>query len=226
MGYFDDYLKTLNQDGETMKRRLITRREKEFDKYLKRSIYYSNDIVSDTEIHFEGSIQPTKDSEKTCIYTLLTYKTTVLEPGTLIYNNNNTWLITHKTLDDTLGHNRYVLMLMPIILTIINGDDRNSFPARITNDSALAIEDFFSTLSASNRQYREPDRNITAICKNYSFLKKDQKFIIEGDTYKIEGVNKTASPGCVYLTLGQCLTDESLNDGTADDTNNSFWGVD
>jgi len=226
MSYFEDYLKVLNQDGENMKRRLITRREKKFDKYLKRSIYYSNDIQSDSGLHFEGSIQPTKDSEKTCIYTLLTYKITDLQTGDLVYSENNTWLITHKTLDKTLGHGRYTLMYLPVILTIRNQDERISFPARITNDSALAIEDYFSTLSATNRQYREPERNIKAICKNYDFLKKDLKFVIENDTYKIEGINKTACSGCVYLTLGQCLTDESIDDGSADDTNNSFWGVD
>lgn len=224
MGFFEDYLKNLNQDGENMKRRLITRREKKFDKYLKRSIYYSDNIITDNDICFEGSLQPTKDSEKTCVYTLLTYKTTELVPGTLIYNNNKTWLITHKILDDTRGHNTYTLMLLPVVLTIINGDDRCSFPARLVNDSAEAIEDFFSTLSSSTRQYREPDRTLKVICKKYDFLKKDLKFIIEEDTYKIEGINKTACSGCVYLTLGQCLTDKSLIDGAADDTNNSFWG--
>lgn len=226
MDYFEDYLKRLNQDGSNMQGRIITRREKKFERYLKNSIYYSNDIRSDTNLAFEGSIQPTKDSEKTCVYTLLTYKDCELKSGDLVYNDNKTWLVTHKTLDKTLGHNRYVLMYLPTILTIINRDDKTSFPARITNDSTATIEDYFSTLSGSTRQYREPEHNIKAICKFYDFLKKDQKFIVENDTYKIEGINKTACPGCIYLTLGQCLSDKSLNDGTADDTNDSFWGVD
>lgn len=226
MDYFEDYLKKLNQDGDNFQKRIVTRREKKFDKYLYRSIYYSNSIRSDSNLIFEGSIQPTKDSEKTCVYTLLTHKNCQLNVGNLVYNNNQTWLVTHKTLDKTLGHNKYVLMHLPVILTINNLDEKISFPARITNDSTAMIEDFFSTLSGTTRQYREPDRNIKVICKYYNFLKKDQKFVIQNDTYKIEGINKTASPGCVYLTLGQCLTDESINDGTADDTNNSFWGVD
>ena len=55
---------------------------------------------------------------------------------------------------------------------------------------------------------------------------KDQRITVDGseDTYKIEGINKTAVPGCIYLTLGQCLTDASKFESDSDNTNDSFWG--
>ena len=224
MDSFDNYLKRLNKDGENFQQRILTRREKKFDNFLKRSIYRSDTLTDENGEHYLGAIHPTKDSEKTCIYTLMTKKDTVFAPGQIITDKGKTWLITHKVLDDTLGYNCYSTMYLPLTLTIEKGEEKISFPARITNDSAEEIEDFFSTLSRTSRQYREPDRNIKAICKKYDFLEKDLKFEIEGDSYKIEGINKTAVPGCVYLTLGQCLTDGAKNDGDADDTNNSFWG--
>lgn len=226
MDFFDNYLKRLDQDGSNFQERVISRREKKFARFLNRSIYRSTEIVLEDNTKITGSLQPTKDSEKTCLYTLLTLKEVNLQSGQLITVHGTTWIITHKTLDRTLGHNTYTLMLLPTILTIINGEENISFPGRITNDSAAMIEDFFSTMTGTTRQYREPDRNIKVICKNYNFLKKDLKFVIEGDTYKIEGINKTAVPGCVYLTLGQCLTDKTKDDGNADNTNTSFWGND
>jgi hypothetical protein len=223
MEYFSDYLDRLNIDGDDFPSRVQGRREKRFRAFLKRTVYSSDQITDEAGNKYIGSIHPTKDSEKTCIYTFMSLKKDVFNPGQLITNDGNTWLITHKTLDDTLGYNKYLLMYLPTILTITDGDEKFSFPARITNDSAEAIEDFFSTLSSTNRSYREPDRNIKVICKNYDYFKKDQKTMIEGDTFKIEGINKTAVPGCIYLTLGQCLTDAALSI-EADDTDNSFWG--
>ena len=221
--YFSDYLERLNKDGDDFQSRILTRREKKFETFLKRTVYSSDQITDEDGNKYVGSIHPTKDSEKTCLYTFMSLKKDVFTPGQLISNKDKTWLITHKLLDDTLGYNCYTLMYLPTILTIQDGDNKFSFPARITNDSAEAIEDFFSTLSSSNRSYREPDRNIKVICKRYEYFKKDQKFMIEGDTFKIEGINKTAVPGCVYLTLGQCLTDASQFI-EANDTDNSFWG--
>lgn len=224
MEFFESYLKKLNHNGDNFQERIITRREKKFDAFLKRSTYKSDEIKDENGIVYTGVIHPTKDSEKTCIYNLLAYKKDVFTPGTLLYNKGNTWLITHKTLDGTKGYNLYSLMLLPTILTIENSEDRVSFPARITNDATSMIDDYFSTISGTNRQYRELDRDIKVICKYYDFFKKDQKMVIMGDTYKIEGINKTAVPGCIYLTLGQCLTDASKFESDSDNTNDSFWG--
>lgn len=223
MDYFNNYLERLNQDGNNFQKRVIIRREKKFNRFLNRSIYKSTTITTEDSFMFTGSLQPTKDSEKTCLYTLLTTKDILLIPGQLISDHDTTWLITHKVLDQTLGHNCYTIMLLPNLL-VVEGNENLKFPARLTNDSAAAIEDFFTTLSGTNRQYREPDRNIKAICKNYDFLEKDLKFVIEGDTFKIEGINKTAVQGCVYLTLGQCLTDEAKKYTDSDNSNTSFWG--
>ena len=225
MSFFDDYLKRVNQDGDNIKSRIITRREKKFQRYLDRSIYRSTSITKEDKTEFTGSLQPTKDSEKTCLYNLLTYKDIVLAPGELITDNGHTWLIIHKRLDETLGHNAYILMLLPDILTIEENEDRISFPARLTYDALEEIIDYYSIVSGTNRQYREPDRKLKVVCKNYDFLKKDLKFFIQGDTFKIEGINKTAISGCVYLTLGQCLTDAMRDDGRLDETDDSFWGV-
>lgn len=224
MSYFDDYLEKINRNGTDIKERIVTQREKKFDAFLKKSVYSSDTITDEAGKQYSGVIHPTKDSEKTCIYTFMSYKKDIFTPGTLLKDKDKTWLITHKILDDTKGYNCYTLMYLPIVLTIIDGENKFSFPARLTNDSSAAIEDFLSILSTTNREYRGPDRNIKVICKKYNFFKKDQKLVVEDDTYKIEGINKTAVPGCIYLTLGQCLADAAKYDGDADETNNSFWG--
>lgn len=226
MEYFDRYLKELNKDGDTFKRRVITAKEKRFDKFVKRSIYRSDNILTESGENITGSIQPTKDTEKTCIYNLLTYKSNELSTGELIKDDGNTWLITHKCLDKTKGYNLYTLMLLPSILNYKDNDKEYTFPVRLTYDANEAIEDFFSSLTASARQYREPDRVLKAITKRSDKFEKDMKFLIEGDSFKIAGINKTAVPGCVYLTLNQCLTDMAQFDAREDNTNDSFWGVD
>ena len=223
MSFFDDYLDRLNKDGDNFQQRVITRREKKFERFLNRSMYKSITITLEDKTQFTGSLQPTKDTEKTLLYTLLTKKDVVLAPGQLIEDHNTTWIITHKILDQTKGYNCYSIMLLPMVLETEWEGEKFTFPGRITNDSTEEIEDFFSTMTGTTRQYREPDRNIKIVCKRYDFLRKDMKFIIEGDTYKIEGINKTAVSGCVYLTLGQCLTDEA-KDYAHTDENNSFWG--
>jgi hypothetical protein len=116
-------------------------------------------------------------------------------------------------------------MLLPTVLTYKKEGIEYNFPVRLTYDANNVIEDFFSSLNASARQYREPDKVLKAITKRTDFFKKDMKFIIEDDTYKIAGINKTAVPGCVYLTLDQCLTDKAQFDEKGDNTNNSYWGV-
>lgn len=224
MEYFERYLDRLNHDGDNFKSRIISRREKKFTEFLKRSIYKSETIADENGLIYTGAIHPKKDSEKTCLYEFLSYKKDNFSTGQLIYDKGNTWLITHRRLDDTLGHNCYTLMLLPTLLSIENGEDKFIFPARITNDSTAMIDDFFSTISGTNRQYREPDRDLKVICKYYDYFKKDQRLMIEGDTFKIEGINKTAVPGCIYLTLGQCLTDAAKFDSDADESDDSFWG--
>lgn len=221
--YFEEYLARLNKDGDTFQKRVLAQRVKKFNAFLKRSIYRSENITDEFGNKYLGAIHPEKDSEKTCVYTFLSLKENKFQTGQLLFDNGNTWLITHKTLDETMGYDSYSVMYLPDLITITDGDENFTFPARIVNDSADEIEDFFSNLSTSNRSYREPDRKTRIICKYYDYFKKDQKMMIKGDTFKIEGINKTAVSGCIYLTIGQCLTDAGLSI-TANDTDNSFWG--
>lgn len=221
---FENYLKKINQDGDNYKKRILSRRIKKFERYSQRSVY-SSEITDEYDNHFNGVIHPEKDNEKTCIYKFLTDRNNVFSLGQLIFDEEDrTWLIYHQKADVTIGYNCYSVILLRENFTIENGDEKFTFPGRIVNDSAEDIEDFLSTISGTNRQYREPDRTIRVVCKNYDYFQKDLKMMIAGDTYKIEGINKTAVPGCAYLTLGQCLTDTAKNDGEADFTNNSFWG--
>ena len=185
MSYFEDvYLKRLNIDGITQQERVKTRKEKEFDKlFLKKTEYLANIYqINEEESNISCSLQPNKWNESQLLSNLLiSTSNKQLKTGDIlrIYQKikeieyDKIWLVLFCEENITKGYFNYKLICLDSNINITNeyGDTLYSIPVKFVSATATFVEDYFS-FTAQNKGYREPDRDIKMISRNFDFLKK------------------------------------------------------
>lgn len=221
MSYFEDvYLKRLNIDGITQQERVKTRKEKEFDKlFLKKTEYLANIYqINEEESNISCSLQPNKWNESQLLSNLLiSTSNKQLKTGDVlrIYQKikeieyDKIWLVLFCEENITKGYFNYKLICLDSNINITNeyGDTLYSIPVKFVSATATFVEDYFS-FTAQNKGYREPDRDIKMISRNFDFLKKEVYFEYQEKGFKISGKDDISIKDVAYVSLTESLKKE------------------
>lgn len=223
MSYYKDvYLKRINRDGVTQQERVKTRKEREFDRLFLQKTEYQVKVYSidENEANIVGSLQPNvnKWNESELISKLLiSTKEKPLKTGMIlsIYQRikeieyDKKWLIVFCDENITRGYYSYKVICLDSIVNITNeyGDTMYSIPVKFVNATAALVKDLFS-FSDEAGAYREPDREIRMITKNFDFLQKDAYFTYKEKGFKITGKDDISIDDVAYISLAETLFTE------------------
>lgn len=221
MSYFTDvYLKRLNKDGNTQQERVKTRKENEFNRiFLKKTEYQANIyMIDEEETNIVCSLQPNKWNESQLISNILiSTSNSPLKTGMILkifqkikdIEYDKFWLILFCQEDITKGYYLYKAICLDSMINITNeyGDTLYSVPVKFINATASLVKDYFSFTSVTNG-YREPERDIKMITKNFDFLKKEMYFEYKEKGFKIGGKDDISIKNVAYVSLNEGLREE------------------
>lgn len=221
MSYFEDvYLKRINKDGRTQQERVKTRKEKEFNRlFLKKTEYQSNIYqINDKEMNITCSLQPNKWNESQLLSNLLiSTSEKPLKTGDILYifqkikdaEYNKIWLILFCEENITKGYLNYKIICLDSIINITNeyGDTLYKVPIKFVNSTASIVKDYFS-FTDSTKGYREPERDIRFITRDFDFLKKETYFEYKDKGFKISGKDNISIQDVAYVTVSEKLLKE------------------
>lgn len=216
MSYFEDvYLKRMNVDGNTQQERTKTRKEKEFDKlFLKKTMYQSKIYkVNHEETNLCGSLQPNKWNESELISNLLiSTKTEKLKTGDIlsIYQKikdeelDKKWLIIFVEDNLSNGYYTYKVICLDSWISIPDeyGNTIYQLPVKFVSSTSSFVQDYFSFGGGS---YREPQKNIIFITRDFDFLKKDVYFKYENRGWEITGKDNISIKDVAYTSVSERL---------------------
>lgn len=213
MDYYEVYKKRLNHYGTTLQERLQGRREKDFENYLRKSVYRVN-------FEYKGKTHPatlernSQDYTRTVQY-LLTRIDLKIPSGTILsitdqYGDTHNWLIYWLEYIEASGYNRYTVVKMTHTLTWEAADGKTySSLCFIHGKGDSSIWD---AIKGTNAVYLENNNTHTAIMPLIDSLEKDtymvaivNKELDDGaavrQPYKIEGFDRVSTPGVQFVTL-------------------------
>lgn len=221
MSYFNEvYLKRLNIEGKTQQERIKTKKEKEFDKlFLKKTEYLANIYqINEEKSNILCSLQPSKWNESQLLSNLLiSTSNRPLKTGDILRifqriketEYDKIWLVIFCEENISKGYLSYKLICLDSIVNITNeyGDTIHAIPVKFINASASLVKDYFSFTATANG-YREPEREIKFVTRNFDFLKKETYFTYKEKGFKISGKDDISIENVVYVSLGESLIKE------------------
>lgn len=207
--YYDIYLKRLNRYGLDYQTRTQSKREKEFDAYLFKSVYridfkYEEDVIPAT---FEKYKQ---DDTRTLHY-LLTRPTVDIPYGTILMlpNKDDTlepWMIYYLEEIKASGYNRYIALKMTHYLTWKDrsGTTQSSW-AYMYGQKNNMLKDELQSRSRTDARYTENLKTNSFIMPTNEFIRKDDYLEVgEGvlkEGYRVTGYDIQSTPGVEYVTI-------------------------
>lgn len=214
MDYFADvYLKRVNRFGDNIQSRVHGKMEHDFELKLKKSVNkvdLFNDI--DAQQSFTAGIFETKKiSETENINYLCTRIDTVFDNGYVFYatvpfsSNKQAWMVLYREQYQTIGYNRYVVVLLENELKWIGKDGLfHTSYVHYVGDKEGKIKSNFK-IGYEVAAYT-PNKTLSMICPKSSFIHRDLKMNISDETWRVSGYDKISVPGVMYVTLEEDYT--------------------
>lgn len=234
MEYYDIYTKRLNRYGTDYQSRIQTKREKEFQLYLAKSVYrvefeYDKDTIV-------GSLERYRQDDTKTLQYLLVDVDTNFPGGTILEipdkdGNDQTWMVFWLENIKASGYNRYVLLKMTHSLswTARDGSAQTS-PAYMYGQENNMLKDELKSRSRMDTYYGENLKSSFFIMPRNQYIKKDDYFVIGTDPfeeyYRVTGYDIQSSEGIEYVTVDP-IYEYDLTPAPAatpsDDPNDFFW---
>lgn len=207
MDYFTDvYLKRLNKYGDSTQSRIHGRMECDFENKLSKSVNKVELFGGDSMPVGIGILETKKISEKETLDYLLT-RITDNYPNGFIFQTQKpfseekqSWMIVFKEQYQTIGYNRYIVILLENELSWIGRDGLvyTSFVHYIGEMNGK-IKDQFKV--SNNVALATPGKVLTMICPKNKGLTRDVRINISEETWRVCGIDKISVPGVMYVTL-------------------------
>lgn len=209
MDYFNDvYLKRINRFGDNIQSRVHGQMEHDFENKLRKSVNRVNlyDCICKDKQIGEGILGTNKIEEKQTLSYLCTRITENYENGFVFCTKKpfseekQAWLVLFKEQYETIGYNRYKVVLLENLLSWI-GDDgliHNSYVHYIGSMETAIKEQFKINFDVA---VGTPGKTLSMICSYNENLKRDLRINIQDETWRVCGYDKISIPGVMYVTL-------------------------
>lgn len=132
MSYYEDvYLKRLNRFGNDFQSRVQGKREKDFEDYLKKSVYRVDLEIESEKV--EATLEPNRQDKSETLAYLLTRRDNIIPNGTIFQAEGllgmNYWMIYWLESMTASGYNRYTILKMTHLLEWenANGEKKTSW---------------------------------------------------------------------------------------------------
>lgn len=206
MDYFNDvYLKKINRFGDNIQDRVHGQMRNDFENKLKKSV---NTVklynLKNKEIGI-GILETKKVDEKQLNSYLCTRVEDKYNSGFVFKTidsdkNAKTWLVVLQEKYQTIGYNRYKVVLLDNLLEWIGTDGliHSSYVHYIGSLDGALKENFSIDFDTA---VGNPTKNLKLICSYNDDLKRDLRINISDETWRVVGYDKISIPGVMYVTL-------------------------
>jgi len=209
MDYYDIYLKRLNRYGDTYQTRIQTKREKEFQLYLNKSVYLTAFEYEDEEYY--GSFERYKQDDTETLHYLLTKTDLNMPNGTILYlpnkdNELKPWMVYYLEHIKASGYNRYIMLRMTHYLTWTarDGSEQSSWAYMYGQEDNM-LKDELKSRSRMDTLYTENLKSSFFILPTNEYIRKDIYMIVGEkplqEYYRVTGYDIQSSEGVEYVTI-------------------------
>lgn len=233
-GYYDIYLRRLNRYGTNYQDRVQTKREKEFDYYLLKSVYRV-DFEYEEEVH-PATFERYKQDETETLHYLLTKTTLNIPNGTILMIPDKDdvprpWMIYYLENIKSSGYNRYVALKMSHFITwkTEDGTEYTSWAYFYGQENNM-LKDELQSRSRSDARYTENQKLSFFIMPRTEFIKKDIYIEVGQDPFKeayiVTGYDIQSSEGVEYVSIDPAYIRDTSPDPVKTPTDSDedfFW---
>ena len=210
MPYYDDlYQLRLNHYGDDYQSRLQAKREKNFQLYLKRSVYKIHFNYEDEE--YIGSFEKYKQDETEYLHYLLTDVNLNIPAGTILNlpnkdNELKPWMVYYLEDIHASGYNRYIMLKMTHYLTWVSREGLRCHSwAYMYGQEDNMLKDELKSRSRMDTLYTENLKSSFFVMPVTHEIRKDDYFIIGEkplqEYYRVTGYDIQSSQGIEYVTV-------------------------
>lgn len=228
--YNDVYRKRLNRYGLDYQSRIQGQREKEFDKYLYKSIYRV-DFLYQEEYH-PATLEPYKQSYSETQSYLLTKRDLKIPNGTVLTIDSldgasAPWMVWWLEQVESGGYNRYIVLKMTHLLNWDFDGEKQEQWAYFLGPGTSVISETVAT-ATGKAVYKENDRLHMFITPYTSKIKNGAYFELnyqnEIQAFKASESDINSTPGVSYVTIDPVLIRDKSEKIEPEETNQqSFW---
>lgn len=210
MSYYDEIYKLrLNRYGLNYQERLQSKREKEFQYYLARSVY-KIEFVYNEKVEV-GSFEKYKQDETETLHYLLTDINVNIPAGTVLMlpdkdGVDKPWMVYYLERIKASGYNRYIMLRMTHFLTWVarDGSTQTSW-AYMYGQQDNMLKDEFKARSRMDTVYAEALKLSFFVCPLNQYIQKDDYFIVGEKPFqqyfRVTGFDIQSSEGVEYVTI-------------------------
>ena len=209
MDYFNDvYLKKLNRFGDNIQSRVHGQMEDDFENKLKKSVNKVElfSYCDNNEKITEGILESNKVEEKQTLSYLCTRIKDNFDNGFMFYtkkpftNEKQAWLVLFKEQYETIGYNRYKIVLLENSIKWIGLDGlvHTTKAHYIGNMENVLKEQFKISFDVA---VGSPSKTLAMVCAYNEELKRDTRINIQDETWRVRGYDKISIPGIMYVSL-------------------------
>ena len=210
MEYFNSiYRKRLNRYGLDYQSRIQGEREKNFERYLLKTVYRVDFIYDNRP--FSGSLEKYRQDETETLQYLLVPIDVDIPAGTVLElikkdGEAQHWLIYYLEEIQASGYNRYIVLRMTHNITW-KGRDKNLHNSwcYLYGQENNMLKDEIRSRSRSNTIYAENLKSSFLIMPVNKNINKDDYFEIGEnelkEAYRVTGYDRQSTPGVEYVTV-------------------------
>lgn len=207
--YYDIYTLRLNRYGKDYQSRIQTKREKEFDLYLEKSVYRVKFFYNNAKCI--ASLEKYKQDDTRTLQYLLTKVDLNIPNGTIlkIPNKDNIctpWMVYYLENIEASGYNRYILLKMShfITWTARDGSTCSSWAYMYGQEDNM-LKDEIRSRSRMDTLYGENLKSSFFVMPTNPSIRKDDYIIIGNkplqEYYRVTGYDIQSSKGVEYVTV-------------------------
>lgn len=234
MDYYSIYLKRLNRYGLDYQSRIQNMRERNFEQYLMKTVYYVSFWYDNKLI--KGSLEPYKQDETQTLQYLLVGRDVNLPNGTIFSTEDETgeknWMVYWLEDLKASGYNRYIVLKMTHIISWIGRDKKEySTLAYMYGQEDNMLKNELRSRSRMDTLYNENLKMSFLVMPTNEHIKKEDYLEIgEGallEAYVVTGYDINSTPGVEYVTIDPCYTrDHSPNPTAAEGEDDDYYWID
>lgn len=230
MDYFSDvYLRRINKHGNDLQSRIHGKMACDFQNKLEKSVNRVDmfEYQDKNKKIGVGILETKKISEKETINYLLTEIGEEYKNGFMFYTirpfseEKQAWLVLFKEQYETIGYNRYIVILLENELQWI-GEDGLIHSAYVHYIGSMdgTVKDRFSIVH--NVATAIPSKSLEMICSFNETIKRDLRINISGETWRVCSFDKISVPGVMYVTLEEDYVQKTVMAG---EENLKLWSI-
>jgi len=209
MEYYDIYQLRLNRYGLDYQSRIQTKREKEFQLYLNKSVYRIEFNYGGEKV--VGSFERYKQDETETLHYLLTPVDVNMPGGTILMLKNKDniekpWMVYYLENIKASGYNRYIMLRMTHFLTWTarDGSTQKSWAYMYGQEDNM-LKDDLKSRSRMDTLYTENLKASFFVMPKNQYVRKDDYFIVGDDPfqeyYRVTGYDIQSTDGVEYVTI-------------------------